>query len=91
MNHILNNHKIKKEQDIKEILKIVKQLSFWDKSYIFTVTENEGIFLVNTDNKQIKKRIYEKDICSIKKLGNCLLSQDKNNGIKTAFKGKIYD
>ena len=66
-------------------------ICFWDKSYIFTVTENEGIFLVNTDNKQIKKRIYEKDICSIKKLGNCLLSQDKNNGIKTAFKGKIYD
>ena len=65
LNHILNNHKIKKEQDIKEILKIVKQLSFWDESYnSFTneITERLNKLLILIHGKGI---ITKNDLINI--------------------------
>ena len=65
LNHILNNHKIKKEQDIKEILKIVKQLSLWDESYnSFTneITERLNKLLILIHGKGI---ITKNDLINI--------------------------
>lgn len=68
LKRILNNHKIKKEQDIKEILKIVKQLSFWDKSYIsFTdeLTERLNKLLILIHGKGI---VTKNDLLNINNL-----------------------